>query len=138
MRPVPKEHSELTPIEELDQRILILCTRIDAATYELLVLIRAFDERAGWLQWGLENCAEWLAWRCDLSMTSALEKVRVALTRGKVPLRKNAQLFDRINIQSGAGDTEVRPSSHHRASIRPAPRRAHLVRRRPAYRSLLP
>jgi hypothetical protein len=44
----------------------------------LLVMIREFDERAGWLQWGLDNCAEWLAWRCDLSMTTAREKVRVA------------------------------------------------------------
>ena len=68
----------LTPIEELDQHILNLCTRINAATYELLVMIREFDERAGFLQWGLTNCAEWLAWRCDLSMTTAREKVRVA------------------------------------------------------------
>ncbi|MDH5456835.1 MAG: DUF222 domain-containing protein [Gammaproteobacteria bacterium] len=50
----------------------------NAATYELLVLIREFDERAGWLKWGLQNCAEWLAWRCDVSMMTALEKVRVA------------------------------------------------------------
>lgn len=71
MRPV-------TPIEELDRNILNLCTRINAATYELLVLVREFDERAGWLKRGLQNCAEWLAWRCDLSMTTALEKVRAA------------------------------------------------------------
>ena len=70
--------NDLTPIEDLDRDILNLCTHINAATYELLVLIREFDERAGWLQWGLGNCAEWLAWRCDLSMTTALEKVRVA------------------------------------------------------------
>lgn len=69
---------DLTPIEDLDRNILNLCTHINAATYELLVLIREFDERAGFLQWGLHNCAEWLAWRCDLSMTTALEKVRVA------------------------------------------------------------
>ncbi|MEL7184941.1 MAG: DUF222 domain-containing protein [Pseudomonadota bacterium] len=65
-------------IDELDRNIVGLCARINAATYELLVLIREFDERAGWVRWGLTNCAEWLAWRCDLSMTTALEKVRVA------------------------------------------------------------
>jgi Domain of unknown function (DUF222)/HNH endonuclease len=70
--------TELTPIEELDRNILNLCCRINAATCELLVLIREFDERGGWLKWGMKNCAEWLAWRCDLSMTTALEKVRVA------------------------------------------------------------
>lgn len=68
----------LAPIDELDQDIQTLCTRIDAATYELLVLVREFDERAGFVRWGLQNCAEWLAWRCDLSMTTAREKVRVA------------------------------------------------------------
>jgi hypothetical protein len=42
--------TDLTPIDELDHNILTLCTRINAATYELLVMIREFDERAGWLQ----------------------------------------------------------------------------------------
>ena len=73
-------------IDELDQSILTLCTRINAATYELLVMIREFDERCGWLQWGLDNCAEWLAWRCDLSMTTAREKVRVAHALKQLPL----------------------------------------------------
>jgi len=73
-----KPAADLTPIEDLDRNILTLCNHINAATYELLVLIREFDERAGWLKWGLKNCAEWLAWRCDVSMTTALEKVRVA------------------------------------------------------------
>jgi hypothetical protein len=68
----------LARIDELDNSILNLCTRINSATYELLVMIRKFDERAGWLHWSLDNCAEWLAWRCDLSMTTAREKVRVA------------------------------------------------------------
>lgn len=70
--------AQLTPIEELDQSILTLCTRINAATCELLAMIREFDERAGFLQWGLASTAEWLAWRCDLSLTTAREKVRVA------------------------------------------------------------
>ena len=73
-----KPTADLAPIEDLDRNILTLCSHINAATYELLVLIREFDERAGWLKWGLKNCAEWLAWRCDFSMTTALEKVRVA------------------------------------------------------------
>ena len=69
---------DLIPIEDLDQSILSLCTRINAATYELLVMIREFDERVGWAKWGLHSCAEWLAWRCDLSLATAREKVRVA------------------------------------------------------------
>jgi len=69
---------ELLPIDDLDREIVGLSTRINAATYELLVLIRQFDERAGWVRWGFENCTEWLHWRCDLSMNAAREKVRVA------------------------------------------------------------
>jgi hypothetical protein len=65
-------------IDDLDRAIVDLSTRINAATYELLVLIRQFDERAGWLKWGFEHCADWLHWRCDLSAGAAREKVRVA------------------------------------------------------------
>ncbi len=37
-------------IDELDESIVNLSARINASTYELLVLIREFDERAGWLK----------------------------------------------------------------------------------------
>ena len=69
---------DLPSIDDLDRAIVTLAARINAETYELLVLIRQFDERAGWLKWGLGNCAEWLHYRCDLSMNAAREKVRVA------------------------------------------------------------
>ncbi len=73
--PLAKRHAD---IDELDQSIVNLCRRINAANYELLVLIREFDERAGWLKWGLNNCTEWLHWRCDISSSAAREKIRVA------------------------------------------------------------
>ncbi|MCG8370735.1 MAG: HNH endonuclease, partial [Proteobacteria bacterium] len=85
MKPVESTVSELRPIDELERSILNLCTRINLATYELLVMIREFEERAGFLKWGLENCAEWLAWRCDLSMTTAREKVRTARALKELP-----------------------------------------------------
>jgi uncharacterized protein DUF222 len=78
--------TDLTPIEALDERILNLCTRINAATYELLVMIREFDERGGCLKWGLDCTSKWLAWRCDLSMATAREKVRVARALKHLPL----------------------------------------------------
>ncbi len=73
--PLAKRHAD---IDELDQSIVNLCRRINAANYELLVLIREFDERAGWLKWGLNNCTDWLHWRCDISSSAAREKIRVA------------------------------------------------------------
>ncbi len=78
MKPVTRSRPELVSIDELDRAIVNLAARINAETFELLVLIRQFDERAGWLKWGLGNCAEWLHYRCDLSMNAAREKVRVA------------------------------------------------------------
>ena len=78
MKPAKSPENRLLSIDELDRDIVNLAARINAATYELLVLIRQFDERAGWLKWGLGNCAEWLHYRCDLSMNAAREKVRVA------------------------------------------------------------
>ncbi len=86
MKPVTAPQDRLLSIDELDRGIVNLSCRINAATYELLVLVRQFDERAGWLQWGLDNCAEWLHWRCDLSMSAAREKVRVAHALKTLPL----------------------------------------------------
>ena len=89
--------TDLPPIEDLDRRILDLCTGINAATYELLVMIREFDEQTGWLQWGLQSCAEWLAWRCDLSMTTAREKVRVAHALKDLPAMSKAFSFGELS-----------------------------------------
>ena len=51
-------HADHYPdIDELDRAIVLLSARINAASYELLVLVRRFDERAGWLKWGFDNCA---------------------------------------------------------------------------------
>ncbi|HEX5789426.1 MAG TPA: DUF222 domain-containing protein [Woeseiaceae bacterium] len=65
-------------IEVLDEAIGRLSARMNAACYEQLVLIREFDERLGWTRWACDNCSEWLAWRCDISLSAAREKVRVA------------------------------------------------------------
>jgi len=78
MSPANSVETRPVSIDELDVAIVSCAAHIDAATYELLLLVRQFDERGGYLCWGLGNCAEWLAWRCDLSLTTAKEKVRVA------------------------------------------------------------
>ncbi len=77
--PATQSHADHhTDIDDLDSAIVTLVARINASSYELLVLIRRFDERAGWLKWGFANCSDWLHWRCDLSVSAAREKVRVA------------------------------------------------------------
>ena len=78
MNPVISPNANLISIDELDHAIVSCAARINAATYDMLLLVRQFDERAGFLRWGLDNCAEWLAWRCDLSLITAKEKLRTA------------------------------------------------------------
>ena len=65
-------------IDELDSAIVLLAAHINATSFELLVPVRRFDKRAGWLKWGFSNCAEWLHWRCDLSLSAASRSGRQA------------------------------------------------------------
>ena len=72
-------------IDDLDEAIVGLSAKINASTYQLLLLIREFDERAGFLKWGLSNTAEWLQWRCDIGLSAAREKVRCARALKDLP-----------------------------------------------------
>ena len=75
--------------ERIGEEIATLAARIDAATYELLVLIREFDEREGWNN-GFLSCAHWLTWRIGLAPSAARERVRVARALGDLPLMSEA------------------------------------------------
>ena len=72
-------------VDELDRKIHTLAKSINAQNYEMLTLIREFDERCGWVKWGSTSCAHWLHWRCDISMTTAHEKVRMARALKDLP-----------------------------------------------------
>ena len=68
----------------LGDAIAELASRIQAATYQLLVLIHQFDEQEGWGE-GFNSCAHWLNWRTGLAMGAAREKVRVARALAELP-----------------------------------------------------
>ena len=55
-------------IDELDTAICRLARNLNVESYRMLVLVREFDDRFGWHKWSFPNCAEWLAWRCGLSV----------------------------------------------------------------------
>lgn len=65
-------------IKELDAAIGKLTRQMNACNYQLMVMLREFDERNGWLKWGFTDCISWLRWRCDLSANAARDKLRVA------------------------------------------------------------
>jgi hypothetical protein len=101
-------HARHASIDDLDRAIVTLAGRINAATYDLLVLIRRFDERAGWLGWGFENCAEWLHYRCDISRSAAREKVRAAHALKTLP---STGRLEGAGLLEGAGvDAGGRPA----------------------------
>jgi hypothetical protein len=72
-------------IDELDAAICNLSSRIHAETYQMLVLIREFDDRLGWAKWSFPSCADWLSWRCGISLSAAREKVRTAQALRDLP-----------------------------------------------------
>ena len=98
--------------ERLGEDIAELASRIQAATYELLVMIRAFDEREGWS--GFKSCAHWLNWRTGLALGAAREKVRVARALGDLPLLSDAMRRGRISYSKVRALTRVATPANER------------------------
>ena len=98
--------------ERLGNDIAELSARIQAATYELLVMIRAFDEREGWS--GFKSCAHWLNWRTGLALGAAREKVRVARALGDLPLLSDAMRHGRISYSKVRALTRVATPANER------------------------
>jgi hypothetical protein len=89
----PAERTRETPtttpaaddIELLGDRIAEIAAHLHAATYQLLTLLREFDEREGWGGGGFLSCAHWLSWRTGIGGGAAREKVRVARALAALP-----------------------------------------------------
>jgi ribosome modulation factor len=94
-------------IEELDAAICRLAHHLHAETYRLLVLIRDFDDRFGWAKWSFQSCAEWLAWRCQLSLSAAREKVRTAHALRELPAISAAFAAGRLSYSKARALTRV-------------------------------
>ena len=60
-------------VDDLDQAICSLVRQMNAQSYRMLELVRDFDDRFGWMKWSFPSCAEWLAWRCGISLSAARE-----------------------------------------------------------------
>ena len=89
----------------LGDRIAELSARIQAATWELLSLIRQFDERNGWEGW--TSCAEWLGWRTGLAPGAAREHVRVARALADLPKLSDAMRRGRVSYSKVRAITRV-------------------------------
>ncbi len=81
----------------LEQELLSLNAHMSAATYRFLVLVRAFDERVAWGDWGMRSMAHWLNWRCGVDLGAAREQVRVAHALAALPLTSAALAVGKIS-----------------------------------------
>jgi hypothetical protein len=72
------------PAPALADRIAALAAHLHAVTYELLALLREFDDCTGWND-GFASCAHWLHWRTGIALGAAREKIRVAHALAALP-----------------------------------------------------
>src|SRR5690606_26196459 len=70
-------------------------------------LVREFDDRFGWSRWGFRSCAEWLAWRCELSLSAAREKLRTAHALRRLPAISKAFAEGRLSYSKVRALTRV-------------------------------
>jgi hypothetical protein len=84
-------------IEELDGEICRLARQLNAETYRFLMLVRDFDDRYGFAKWSLRSCADWLAWRCGMTASTAREKLRTAHALRGLPVLSAAFADGRLS-----------------------------------------
>jgi hypothetical protein len=94
-------------IDELDAAICSLARSLSAETYQMLVLVREFDERMGYAKWSFRSCAEWLGWRCGLSLSAAREKLRTAHALREMPAISAAFADGRLSYSKVRALTRV-------------------------------
>src|SRR5688572_14390126 len=99
-------------IDELDAAIGRLVRQMNSECYEMLVLVREIDDRFGWKQWSYKNCAEWLAYRSEIGLSAAREKVRTAHALRGLPLISAAFAEGRLSYSKVRALTRVTDRQH--------------------------
>jgi hypothetical protein len=104
--------SEHRSIDELDAAIGRLVRQMNSECYQMLVLVREFDDRFGWKKWSRKTCAEWLAWRSEISLSAAREKVRTAHALRSLPAISAAFAEGRLSYTKVRALTRVADLRH--------------------------
>jgi hypothetical protein len=97
-------------LEELGEQIATLTAHIAAATHELLVMIADFDRLRGWEAGGHRSCAHWLAFRTQVDLGTAREKVRAARALEALPataaaMSRGELTFSQVRALTRIADT---------------------------------
>jgi hypothetical protein len=104
--------TELRSVDELDVAIGRLVCQMNSECYQMLVLVREFDDRFGWKKWNFKTCAEWLAWRSEIGLSAAREKVRTAHALRRLPLISAAFAEGRLSYSKARALTRVTDRQH--------------------------
>ncbi len=102
--------------DDLGETIAALAARLHAATYELLVLLREFDERKGWNN-GFVSCAHWLHWRTGIDLGASREKVRVAKALPALPRISMAMQHGQLSYAKVRALTRVATPENERSLL---------------------
>ena len=94
-------------VDELDAAIGRLVRQMNSECYRMLVLVREFDDRFGWKKWNYKTCAEWLAWRSEISLSAAREKMRTAHALRSLPAISAAFAEGRLSYSKVRALTRV-------------------------------
>ncbi|MCZ6890696.1 MAG: DUF222 domain-containing protein [Gammaproteobacteria bacterium] len=73
------------PLDDLTEDLLGCWAEVSQATYRFLILLREFDLRQCWTEWGCADCADWLNLKCGITRSTAQEKLRTAYALVDLP-----------------------------------------------------
>ncbi|HET7924820.1 MAG TPA: DUF222 domain-containing protein, partial [Rhodanobacteraceae bacterium] len=86
--------------------------QMNSECYQMLVLVREFDDRFGWKKWGHKTCAEWLAYLTEICLSAAREKVRTAHALRSLPAISAAFAEGRLSYSKARALTRVADLRH--------------------------
>ena len=98
---------ERNTVRELAGELRALGRRVNSDSYRFLVVLREFDERAGYLEFGMQSSAHWLCWQCGFAEGTAREKVRVARALTGLPKIAEAMREGEISYCMGRSITRI-------------------------------
>ena len=114
------DHERVVKLNRMADGITELVAHLDAGTFQLLELIREFDENEGWEGPGILSCAHWLNWKCGMSLGPARERVRVARSLPELPQISAAFREGQVSYSKVRAMTRVATAKNEEALLQVA------------------
>jgi len=102
---------------ELGNQITELAAHLAAGEYRFLVLLERFCRENAWQALCLGSCAQWLNWRCGMSMGVAREEIRVACALPGLPQISKLFSEGRISYSKVRAMTRVATAKNEEALL---------------------